>query len=74
MLFYTTSGMSNKIDTTINYTKHGMYEDIEFEKINCKLLSKINWLHYDNKCRRWCNSKKNHTKLFKKSFYDKIMQ
>ena len=64
---------NNKINTTVNYAKYNYYDDIDFININYSKLSLQNWSYYDKKAsRKSSNSKKNHTKLFKKEFYDKI--
>lgn len=64
--------LNNKIDTTVNYNKHNYYEDIDFAKTNFNKLSADNYDHYDKKARHKIqNTKKPHTKLFKKEYYDK---
>lgn len=66
--------LTNKINTTINYNKYNYYEDIDFKKINFSKLSADNYYHYDKKAgRKIQNTKKPHTKLFKKEYYDKYV-
>jgi len=64
---------NNKINTTINYSKYGYYDEYDFIKINHRKLSSQDYAYYDKKAgRKITNSKKMYNKLFKKYFYNKL--